>query len=170
MKIWYLFIIFEFLIKNKNKKRELFEEKLKKIKEAKYKEILDDFKSKEKEFCMKEISKFDKKFMKNLIMNILRSEKVVQFELEHLIERINLDEDSIKDIEHLNIILVGPTGVGKTTLINELLGLNLKTGFGLPQTSKIEYYSSDKIPLLRLADSRGIEKIMNQELKKLKNW
>ena len=162
---------YESQLKLEEKKKEvskLFEEKLKKIKEEKYKEILDDFKSKEKEFCMKEISKFDKKFMKNLIMNILRSEKVVQFELEHLIERINLDEDSIKDIEHLNIILVGPTGVGKTTLINELLGLNLKTGFGLPQTIKIEYYSSDKIPFLRLADSRGIEKNNESGVKETK--
>ena len=78
--------------------------------------------------------------------------------LYHLNNFIKDYQQEIKNIEHLNIILVGPSGVGKTTLINALLKLNLKTGYGIPQTEKIEYHTFDEIPFLRLADSKGIEK------------
>ena len=67
-------------------------------------------------------------------------------------------KNKIKDFEHLNILIVGPCGVGKTTLINALLKLNLKTGIGAPQTQKIDPHTSNEIPFLRLIDSKGIEK------------
>ena len=66
--------------------------------------------------------------------------------------------DKVKTLEHLNILLVGPAGVGKTTLINALLKVNLPTGFGCPITKRIESFTSEEIPFLRLIDSKGIEK------------
>lgn len=48
--------------------------------------------------------------------------------LYHLNNFINYCQQEIKNIDHLNIILIGPSGVGKTTLINALLKLNLKIG------------------------------------------
>ena len=65
-------------------------------------------------------------------------------------------------VKHLNIILVGRTGIGKTTLLNVVLNYNekecLKTDFGKPCTlGEPEYHESNKVPLLRIADSRGIE-------------
>ena len=67
-----------------------------------------------------------------------------------------------KGISHLNIVLVGPTGVGKSTLINSILELpknkEAKTQTTDPCTmGEPTFYESNKIPFLRLADSRGIE-------------
>ena len=71
---------------------------------------------------------------------------------------LNKIDNKIYVVEHLNIILIGPSGVGKSTLINSLLGTNAKVSFGSPETQETTFYSTDKIPFLRLVDSRGIEK------------
>ena len=42
-----------------------------------------------------------------------------------------------------------------------------KYGFGKSQTQKMDDFSSEKIPFLRLVDSRGIEKILMLELMQL---
>ena len=71
-------------------------------------------------------------------------------------------EDKTKKVTHLNILLIGKTGSGKTTLINKVLELEntekeLKTGNKRPVTMVTEYINSDKIDYLRCGDSRGIE-------------
>ena len=59
-------------------------------------------------------------------------------------------------VKHLNIILAGPTGEGKSTLINVILNW----------WKEPKYYELETVPLLRLADSRGIEKT-NYKMKEL---
>ena len=67
-------------------------------------------------------------------------------------------------VNHLNILLLGPSGVGKSTLINAIYKEEIcKTGKGMPVTQgEPKYYSSKKLEgnnlCIRLADSRGIYK------------
>ena len=58
---------------------------------------------------------------------------------------------------NLNIILMGSTGVGKSTLINAVFGKELaKSGTGQPITQNLVKYKSDKKGLV-LWDTKGIE-------------
>lgn len=82
----------------------------------------------------------------------MKNEKIPKFIVNYLIQQINLKKEIIKNVEHLNIILVVPSGVGKSTLINSILDLSIKTGFGCPQTKEIEFHYSNNIPFLRLVD------------------
>ena len=60
--------------------------------------------------------------------------------------------------KHLNILVIGRTGVGKSTLVNSAIKEEkAETGPGNIVTIKNELYSSDSIPFLRLIDTRGIE-------------
>ena len=144
--------------KRKERLNKIFKEKAEKIKLNRLSEIEKEFESNKINFCKEEISKFDKKEISSFVKNFLNAEKVASFILDFLIQLVTINKKIVKDIEHLNIVLVGPSGVGKTTLINAVLNIDLKTGFGCPQTLKSEYFTSEKIPFLRLADSRGIEK------------
>ena len=144
--------------KKKEKLNQIFKEKAEKIKEKRLSEIEKEFESNKNNFCKEEISKFDEKEINLFIKNFLSAEKVGVFILDFLIHLVTINKKMIKNIEHLNIVLVGPSGVGKTTLINAILNIDLKTGFGCPQTLNSEYFISEKIPFIRLADTRGIEK------------
>ena len=151
----------EYTKKLENKIEELnklFKEKVETIKSNKFSEIEKEFEANKKNFCSEEISQFDKSEINSFIKNFLKIEKVAKFVLDILIQLVSLNKEIIKNIEHLNIVLVGPSGVGKTTLINAILDLDIKTGFGSPQTRDSEFFNSEKIPFLRLADSRGVEK------------
>ena len=148
--------------KEKEKKKEelnvIFKEKVEKIKSNKFSEIEKEFDSNKTNFCYEEISKFDKSEINLFIKNFLKTEKVAKIILDFLIQLVSLNKKIIKNIEHLNIVLVGPSGVGKSTLINAILDVDIKTGFGCPQTRDSEFFNSEKIPFIRLADSRGVEK------------
>ena len=136
----------------------IYDKKFKEFKLDKLKLMLKDFEETGKDFCLDDISKFSIENIKNLIIKSFKSEKVINPIKFHLDTFIEEAINNLKSVDHLNIILVGPAGVGKTTLINTLLGLDLKTGFGAPQTQNIEFNSSEEIPFLRLVDSKGIEK------------
>ena len=59
----------------------------------------------------------------------------------------------------LNIMIVGPAGVGKSTLINKLFGIDgAKVGVGKPVTTKISAFKKGN---LTIYDTAGIE--MNEE-------
>ena len=144
-------------ITKKRRAYNLYNVKFEKIKNEKFKEFENDFIKNEKEFCKEEITKFDQKKIKSFINNFLINEKIPKFIINYLIELIDLNKTETK-VEHLNILLVGPSGVGKSTLISSILDVEVKAGFGCPQTKNIESFESKNIPFLRLIDSRGIEK------------
>ena len=142
----------------KIKTRNEFENKIKDILKNKINEIIISFNSNADKFCLEDISKFDIIKINTLLKSLLKFEKINVF----IMKQLNSIIDGIKpkEVGHLNIVLVGPSGVGKSTLINAILELEkqTETGFGEPKTQKIEFFTSNKIPFLRLADSKGIEK------------
>lgn len=61
-------------------------------------------------------------------------------------------------MERGNVLVIGNSGVGKSTLINAVLGDNrAKTGWGTRgMTPKLEIYESKEIPF-RIIDTIGFE-------------
>ena len=109
--------------------------------------------------------------MSNLINLITEEEKREENLFNEVKKLVSENAEKNKLVKHLNIILAGPTGAGKSTLINKILNLigekAIKTAIGVPCTmGEPKYYESETVPLLRLADSRGIDKT-NYRVKEL---
>ena len=97
-------------------------------------------------------------------------EKVIESENEENLFSLRIDNSLEKlskkmselEVKHLNILLLGPSGVGKSTLINSILKLDedrmAKAEITKPTTKAFNVYESEKISNIRLIDSRGIEK------------
>ena len=77
-------------------------------------------------------------------------------------------------MERGNVLVIGNSGVGKSTLINAVLGgEKALTGYGIKgMTEKLELYESDKIPF-RIIDSIGFEPTFMKEkmaVNAVKKW
>ena len=74
---------------------------------------------------------------------------------------IEFDIKENNQIEHINFIVIGKTGVGKSTFINEALLLDenkrAKVGKGEPVTHESVLYSSDKLKMIRMWDTQGLD-------------
>lgn len=80
----------------------------------------------------------------------VRIEQIAQQAIDAISERI-------KNLNHLNIIIAGKTGVGKSTLINAVFRDNLaETGMGRPVTTHMIKISKNDMPL-SIYDTRGFE-------------
>lgn len=83
-------------------------------------------------------------------------------------EAINAIADKIKNLNTLNIIVAGKTGVGKSTLINSVFKEHLAdTGMGKPVTTHMRKITKKGVPLA-IYDTRGFElgKEVQAEVKK----
>ena len=99
-----------------------------------------------------------KAFLQNLTENEKLKDKLIS-DSEKETEKIL--HQSYRNTNHFNIVLLGKTGVGKSTLINGIFDFSenegAKTGDGKPITQEFEEYTSDKRKGLRFIDSKGIE-------------
>ena len=84
---------------------------------------------------------------------------------EKIMEQI---ERKTEELKTLNLMIVGKTGVGKSTLINTLFGENrVKTGLGRPVTTIIERIPGDHLtiydtPGLELGGDNSMSRLLSQ--------
>ena len=151
-------------IKEKEKQiNELYKKEIENLKLREIEKMLKEYKERNDFFNLEENSTFNNKKIECLVNSLLKDKNISKIILNKLNIYIQQSKSKIEDIRHLNILLVGPSGVGKSTLINSILELKegTKTGIGLPQTTEIKSFSSEESDFLRLYDSRGIEKDKN---------
>ena len=115
-------------------------------------------------FCKKEMEDQYNNFNLELdniidkITSIENSENIFISRLNESMEKLSIKMGHL-EVKHLNILLVGPSGVGKSFLINTILKENVaETQLTKPSTKSFNIYESIHNPNLRLIDSRGIEK------------
>lgn len=72
-------------------------------------------------------------------------------------EIIRLTEKEMKDLAKVNILVLGKSGVGKSTLINTIFREKIAaTGIGKPVTKHLQKISRKDVPIT-IYDSRGLE-------------
>ena len=136
--------------------------------EKKYFNYIDNFKKKNKiyqEFLIK-CDKFKLNEIKQLYENkkddYLINPRIHQLILNNILpfnEENNYIITRFKFIKHINILLVGPSGAGKTTLKNAILKIENEEQFtNLKQNEKkLIFSSSNDVPFLKLCDLNGYE-------------
>ena len=117
-------------------------------------------------FCKEDLNQYEdyisyyKEGVKN-IAEIENEENLFPSRIDNYIEKV-LNNMSEFEVNHLNVLLVGPSGVGKSCLINSILELDgdkkAETEVTKPTTKTFNMHESEKKPNIRLIDSRGIEK------------
>ncbi len=129
------------------------------------KQLFFEFKKEENSFCLENVKKFEINKLQNSIKALFKNEEIGKKIKEKVKLHITkLVEEPKRRVNHLNILVLGISGVGKSTLVETILGIpqksnkTLKEGFFRPQTKgKPTYYESKVVPFIRLADTQGIE-------------
>ena len=124
-----------------------------------YKSKKNEFKNDINIYLEKHNINFNSTLIRQIISNE-RGKEIIKQKIKDEIEYIKNDKEIFK-IEYLTIMIIGQTGVGKSTLVNSLLKLkDIKRspeGYGDIITKKTKIYKSKEVPYLRLIDTRGIE-------------
>ena len=118
-------------------------------------------------FCYNEIesefnnSKDDINKYIDILLDSEKNQNIFSLRINQTLKNLSKKMNKLK-VKHLNILLIGPSGVGKSYLINSILKLNknnsAKSNIGKPITKKFNIYESYSVPNIRLIESRGIEK------------
>ena len=108
-------------------------------------------------------------FKANLFINKIFENININNNLDKFISTIDFKESSI-DI-HKNILIIGKTGIGKSTLVNSFLNIkDAQTGIGQSITQDFEAYISNPDCFIRLIDSKGFEGKIQQEIYNIKTY
>ena len=108
------------------------------------------------------LKKFSLEFM-TYNQNFIQSFKVNS---QNIIKNYKVYENKTS-INHINFIVIGKAGTGKSSFINESLLLTrnkrAKEGEGVSVTEKSNLYCSDKLKMIRMWDTQGIDYKITQE-------
>ena len=92
-----------------------------------------------------------------LFEDLFKSEKIIEKMNNRFISTMKSSVNH-KELQKMNLILIGTSGVGKSTLINEIFGEQLaKEGMGTRTTVESKKYESKLVPFLSLVDTMGTE-------------
>ena len=116
------------------------------------------------------IKNFNKEYMTycSKFINSLKANE------QKIVNEFNIKDSKIL-IEHINFIVIGKSGIGKSTFINESLLLSkekkAKEGIRKSITQKSSLYESDKLKMVRMWDTQGLDYKISQEfiLNEVKN-
>ena len=168
-----IFTIFKTKYKNFKLGKE-YEQNLKEIKKNYFYSIRNDLQTKKEEYIKENLADYDIRKLEEVIKKVFKEEKfsdLINLRVKEFIDQMKFESHT----SYFNILVIGSTGVGKSTLINEVLKLeensenSAKTGMGEPITlGEPHPYISDKVKGLRLWDSQGIDK-SGYNINQLKN-
>ena len=141
-----------------------YEKNLKEIKKNYFDSIRKDLQNKKEEYIRDNLADYDERKLEEIVKNLFKDDKfseLIQIKVKTFIDQMNFETHT----SHFNILVLGSTGVGKSTLINSVLKLDenspnaAKVGKGKPVTlGEPRPYTSDKVKGLKLSDTQGIDK------------
>jgi len=121
-------------------------------------------------WCEEEIEEINlEKLIKDCYEQLVKGENINDSIKENVKELIKILIQQ-NEIKHLNLQIIGKTGVGKSTLVNAIFGEKVaEVKKGEPCTMETKCYESEKYNFIRIYDTRGIEISKNFDIEKVFN-
>ena len=121
-------------------------------------------------WCEEEIKEINlEKLIKDCYQQLINGENLNDRIKENVKELITILIQQ-NEIKHLNLQIIGKTGVGKSTLVNAIFGEKVaEVKKGEPCTMETKCYESKKYNFIRIYDTRGIEISKNFDIEKVFN-